>query len=40
MQKTLEFNHPKTGERMRFDSELPQGYLDIISKFERAELTT
>ena len=38
--KTLEFSHPKTGERMKFDSELPQGYLDIIGKFERAELTT
>jgi 23S rRNA pseudouridine1911/1915/1917 synthase len=38
--KTLEFTHPKTAERMKFTSELPQGYLDIIDKFERAELTT
>jgi 23S rRNA pseudouridine1911/1915/1917 synthase len=38
--KTLEFSHPKTGERMKFNSELPQGYLDIIDKFERAEQTT
>ena len=38
--KTLAFTHPKTGERMKFDSELPFGYLQIIEKFERAELTT
>lgn len=38
--KTLEFTHPKTAERMKFDSELPTGYQEIILKFERAELTT
>lgn len=31
--KTLGFTHPDTGERMFFDSELPQGYSEIISKW-------
>ncbi len=31
--KTLGFDHPETGERLFFDSELPQGYKDILSKW-------
>lgn len=38
--KTLELTHPKTGERMFFESELPVGFQAIIDKFEKAEMTT
>lgn len=31
--KTLGFDHPTTGERLFFDSELPQGYQDILTKW-------
>lgn len=31
--KTLGFNHPESGERLFFDSELPQGYKDILLKW-------
>ena len=31
--KTLGFDHPETGERLFFDSELPQGYSDILLKW-------
>ncbi|MFN5443208.1 MAG: RluA family pseudouridine synthase [Crocinitomicaceae bacterium] len=31
--KTLGFNHPMTGERLFFDSELPKGYQDILTKW-------
>ena len=37
--KTLELTHPKTGERLFFDSELPEGFQNIIRRFEKAELT-
>jgi 23S rRNA pseudouridine1911/1915/1917 synthase len=32
--KTLGFDHPETGERLFFDSELPQGYSDILLKWQ------
>jgi 23S rRNA pseudouridine1911/1915/1917 synthase len=32
--KTLGFDHPVSGERLFFDSVLPQGYQDIILKWE------
>ena len=28
------FNHPKTGERMRFETSLPQGFQEILRKWE------
>jgi len=31
--KTLGFDHPETGERLFFDSDLPKGYQDILSKW-------
>lgn len=31
--KTLGFKHPKTGEYMRFDSELPAPFLEILSRW-------
>lgn len=31
--KTLGFIHPMTGERLFFDSELPKGYQDILTKW-------
>ncbi|MBR2887084.1 MAG: RNA pseudouridine synthase, partial [Bacteroidales bacterium] len=31
--KTLEFVHPSTGKVMSFDSELPQGFADLIEKW-------
>ena len=37
--KTLELTHPRTGERLFFDSELPEGFQNIIGRFEKAELT-
>ncbi len=37
--KTLELTHPTSGERMFFDSELPEGFTAIIEKFEKAEST-
>lgn len=33
--KTLEFNHPKTGERLKFNSELPADMQELIEKMER-----
>ena len=33
--KTLEFNHPKTGERIRFKAELPQNFTDLIEKWKQ-----
>ena len=35
--KTLSFDHPKTGKRMDFDSELPDGFQAILEKLEKAE---
>ena len=35
--KTLELTHPKTGERLFFDSEIPEALQKIMEKFERAE---
>ena len=32
--KELGFVHPKTGEYMQFDSELPECFLNILKKFE------
>lgn len=32
--KTLGFTHPETGERLQFDSELPEGFNEIIRKWE------
>lgn len=37
--KSLELTHPSTGERMFFDSELPEGFQAIIDRFEKAELS-
>lgn len=33
--KTLGFNHPRTKERISFDSELPQNYIDVLDKWRR-----
>ena len=33
--KSLGFVHPKTGEKMMFDSELPQNFLDLLDKWRR-----
>ena len=33
--KTLDLDHPKTGERLKFSSELPADMLEILEKFER-----
>ncbi|TXC81514.1 RluA family pseudouridine synthase [Luteibaculum oceani] len=33
--KTLEFTHPATGERMKFNSELPADMVEILEKMER-----
>ncbi len=30
---SLEFDHPETGRRMRFDSDLPQDFLDLLKIF-------
>ncbi len=30
--KTVEFTHPKTGKRMKFESELPDYFFDILKK--------
>lgn len=35
--KKLGFTHPKTGEYMEFDSELPECFLNILDKFEGEE---
>jgi 23S rRNA pseudouridine1911/1915/1917 synthase len=32
--KSLGFIHPVTGERMFFDSELPQDFKDVLAKWE------
>lgn len=32
--KTLEFNHPATGERMKFDSELPEDFTKVLLKWD------
>jgi len=32
--KTLGFVHPATGEKMRFDSDLPQDFKDVLEKWE------
>lgn len=32
--KTLGFIHPATGERMQFDSELPEDFMELIRKWE------
>jgi 23S rRNA pseudouridine1911/1915/1917 synthase len=32
--KTLGFEHPHTLEWMQFDSELPEGYREILRKWE------
>jgi 23S rRNA pseudouridine1911/1915/1917 synthase len=31
--KTLGFDHPETGQRLFFDSELPKGYQDLLLKW-------
>ncbi len=33
--KTLGFHHPETGKWMQFDSELPDGYQQLLEKWER-----
>lgn len=33
--KTLAFDHPKTGERMSFESELPDDMQEVLAKWER-----
>jgi 23S rRNA pseudouridine1911/1915/1917 synthase len=37
--RTLELTHPATGERMRFEKELPEGFQAIIDRFEKAQLS-
>lgn len=37
--RTLELTHPATGERMRFEKELPEGFQTIIERFEKAQLS-
>lgn len=32
--KTLGFDHPMTGERMSFDSDIPHDMMEVIRKFE------
>ncbi len=32
--KTIGFAHPETGERMQFDSELPEDFANVIAKWE------
>tara|TARA_B110000438_G_scaffold283498_1_gene311570 strand:- start:432 stop:1226 length:795 start_codon:yes stop_codon:yes gene_type:complete len=33
--KSLGFTHPKTGEEMRFDSELPEDFVNVLEKWRR-----
>jgi 23S rRNA pseudouridine1911/1915/1917 synthase len=33
--KSLEFTHPKTGERMHFESDLPKDMMDVCEKWRR-----
>ncbi|MFN6085927.1 MAG: RNA pseudouridine synthase, partial [Fluviicola sp.] len=33
--KTLGFTHPVTKEWMQFDSELPNGFSELLNKWER-----
>ncbi len=33
--KSLGFTHPKSGERLSFDSELPSGFEDVLDKWEK-----
>ncbi len=33
--ETLEFNHPKTGEKVSFKAELPENYKKLIEKWEQ-----
>jgi len=33
--KSLGFTHPKTGEEMRFDSELPEDLVNVLEKWRR-----
>ena len=33
--KSLGFTHPKTGEEMRFDSELPEDFVNVLDKWRR-----
>jgi 23S rRNA pseudouridine1911/1915/1917 synthase len=35
--KLLGFNHPRTGEYMEFDSQLPEYFVEIIHKIEAVE---
>ncbi len=35
--KSIAFRHPKTGEYMEFDSELPQYFKDFLEKLEKEE---
>ncbi len=37
--RTLELTHPATGERMRFEKDLPEGFQAIIERFEKAQLS-
>ncbi len=33
--KTLEFDHPRTGDRMKFDSDLPDEFLSVLEELRR-----
>ena len=33
--KTLGFEHPETGEYMRFTSELPEDFTNVLEKWEK-----
>lgn len=37
--KTIGFTHPKTGEFMRFDSELPQDFKNVLERWDNYLLT-
>jgi 23S rRNA pseudouridine1911/1915/1917 synthase len=32
--KTLGFVHPRTGKSVRFDSELPPDFMEVLEKWE------
>lgn len=32
--KTLEFNHPKTGKRVKYEAEMPENFISLIEKWK------
>ncbi|NOZ35116.1 MAG: RluA family pseudouridine synthase [Chlorobi bacterium] len=33
--ETLEINHPETGERMKFEAEMPENFVSLLNKWEQ-----